>query len=113
MFLLSRYRYGHLRPLSGRASKFNRAAVRRDDTAGDTQSEPGSRSVAGLIDTVETVEHAGDMFRGNAHAVVAHTHAHATVFLVGGNLNGAAVGGVLDGIVHKVKEHLGQQRSEE
>src|SRR6266404_2718935 len=93
--------------LPGSARQFNLPSMSDDNAAGDCQAEPGAAPVAatGLIDSIEAIEDARMMFRGNPDARVLHDHARRPIGSFVMNLNCPSLRRILDGIVDQIKEH--------
>src|SRR5262249_24437692 len=83
------------------------AAVRRDDAPRDVEPEPAAHRVGiALLEPREGLEDALALGLGDARAVVADANVDALVVLPDAQLDGAAFGGVFDGVVYEVANGL-------
>ena len=77
---------------------------------GEAESCATHASAATLVDAIETLEDAGQMFWWDAHPVVAEAEHPAVFLLLSANLNCSALTGIVDGIVDEVAEDAVDKR---
>ena len=87
------------------------ASVQHDGILDDGEAEARAAHVAAapLVYAVEALEDAGQMLVGNADAVVLEGEMPAVLLLFGRHLDGGALAGVVDGVVHQVAEDAVEQ----
>ncbi len=95
-------------PLSRCTLGIHLAAVDLDQASGNSepQTAAASGSAAGLVYPVETLEYIGQVFSRNAFAGIKNAHLNSFALLSSSNGDGIVFGGVSQGILQKVEQHL-------